>query len=83
MKTNEGERKASKPTKTLLDHQKVVLLGVADNARLFRKELLKSLKWLKGDERESLGTWVRKHFSTLHQPIIDEVCYPYGDICLN
>jgi hypothetical protein len=59
--------------KAMLEHQKMVLSGVADHEQLFRKELLKSLNWLKTPQRGALKKWVREHYYHLHAETIDEV----------
>lgn len=57
----------------MLEHQKIVLQNVSDNKELFRKELEKSLKWLKSWEIYKLHRWVKDNFSKSHKEIIDDV----------
>lgn len=57
----------------MLEHQKIVLSGVKDDIRLFKKELYKSSKWLKPVEQSQLKEWVYKNFSLLHKTIAEEV----------
>ncbi|TLX77628.1 hypothetical protein E9993_03015 [Labilibacter sediminis] len=56
----------------MLEHQKKVLLGVADNPYLFRKEILKSLSWLSIQEVEELYLWVKKEFGIYYAHILGE-----------
>lgn len=58
---------------TMLEHQKIVLSGVADHKQLFSKELRKSLGWLNAKEQDVFEQWVREHYYHLHAETIDEV----------
>jgi hypothetical protein len=60
----------------MLELQKFVLQRVCDDKGLFKKELRKSLGWLKLDELEILREWVVKNFWNTHQEEIIEVFYP-------
>ncbi|WP_044213578.1 hypothetical protein [Saccharicrinis fermentans] len=57
----------------MLEHQKKVLLGVANNPRRFRKEIVKSLVWLSDEESEALYYWVKKEFGSNYSQILSEV----------
>ena len=57
----------------MLEHQKKVLLGVADNPYLFRKEIFKSLSWLSIQEVEELYSWVQNEFGIYYAHILGEV----------
>jgi hypothetical protein len=57
----------------MLEHQKKVLLGVAKNPYLFKKELAKSLIWLSETEQEVLSEWVKKEFSSYHMLLMQEI----------
>ena len=59
----------------MLDHQKIVLQGVADNLELFRKELMKSIAWLNDEERTELLSWLKEEFGQTHKQIINEVLF--------
>ena len=61
----------------MLEHQKIVLSGVKDDTRLFKKELYKSLKWLNPVEQCQLKEWVNKNYSLLHKTIAEEVFCKY------
>ena len=49
----------------MLEHQMKVLLGVAKNPHLFRKELIKSFTWLSVEELEVLRKWIKSEFGFL------------------
>jgi hypothetical protein len=57
----------------MLELQKFVLQRVCEDARLFKKELMKSIKWLTLPEVEILKLWVINEFGTRHSEIIKEV----------
>lgn len=57
----------------MLEHQKIVLSGVADHKQLFRKELRKSLSWLDAKEQHALKKWIRENYYHMHAEAIDEV----------
>lgn len=59
----------------MLEHQKVVLKGVADNLQLFKKELAKSLKWLNPTELTELIKWLTNEFGDTHKKVIRELVY--------
>ena len=60
----------------MLEHQKIVLKGVSNDKRLFKKELIKSLAWLNAHELTQLRLWLRENFYKQHSDIIREVLYP-------
>lgn len=66
----------------MLEHQKIVLLGVKHDKYLFRKELIKSIKWLNSFEQTQLFTWVTETFRHLHAAIIEDIFYVvnYGKV---
>ena len=59
----------------MLEHQKIVLKGVGDNKVLFRKELIKSISWLEGEDLALFRNWVGTTFSHVHPEIIKEVLH--------
>lgn len=62
----------------MLELQKFVLQRVYDDARLFKRELIKSLKWLSSPDIEKLRQWVHNEFGNIHPDIIKEVFYGRG-----
>jgi len=52
---------------------KKVLTKVSFDRRLFKKELLKSKKWLKPNESLMLKAWCLATFGHMHKEIIIEV----------
>ncbi len=59
----------------MLEHQKKVLLGVAKNPHLFRKELIKSLTWLSTQEMQELHKWVNDKFGSYYSHLLGELFY--------
>ncbi len=58
---------------TMLDHQKKVLQGVSVDKELFKKELVKSFRWLEQPEKKELIRWVNSNFRKSHPRVLDEV----------
>ena len=59
----------------MLELQKFVLQRVSEDARLFKKELAKSIQWLSISETENLKHWVIAEYGTRHSEIINEAFY--------
>lgn len=57
----------------MLEHQLLVLENLSTDKKLFKKELIKSMKWLPSHEIIKLHQWVRKYYGNTHQNIINEV----------
>jgi len=57
----------------MLEHQKLVLQNLSNNKELFRKELEKSIVWLKSYEVYKLYAWVKEKYGKSHKEIINEV----------
>jgi hypothetical protein len=57
----------------MLELQKFVLQQVCDQKELFRKELYKSISWLKLEEVELLREWVVNQFGQKYNDVINEV----------
>ena len=57
----------------MLEHQKTVLRNVSHDRDLFRKELKKSIVWLKSYEVYKLYVWVKEKFGKTHGDIISDV----------
>jgi len=62
----------------MLELQKLVLQQVSDQKELFKKELLKSLKWLNSEEIVMLKEWVLNQFSNRYMDMINETFYGIG-----
>jgi hypothetical protein len=56
----------------MLKYAEIVLLKVSFNRDLFKKELLKALKWLKQDEAQVLKTWCIINFGADYLDVINE-----------
>lgn len=59
--------------KLMLELQKFVLQQVCEDARLFKKELIKSIMWLSIPDVENLKHWVLTEYGNRHSDIIKEV----------
>ncbi|MFW6227243.1 MAG: hypothetical protein ACOC31_03980 [Bacteroidota bacterium] len=57
----------------MLEHQMIVLSNVSTDKRLFKKELIKSLKWLDPIDCTKLLDWVETKYGHLHKDVIDAV----------
>lgn len=57
----------------MLEHQKIILGKISYDKELFRKELVKSLKWLKSYEIYRLHLWLKQNFYLTHREIIEDV----------
>ena len=57
----------------MLELQKFVLQQVCEDTRLFKKELIKSVKWLSLSEVEHLKQWLIVEYGHKHSEIINEV----------
>ena len=57
----------------MLKYTKTILQKVSFNKDLFKKELQKSLRWLKKDEVIVLQTWCVINFGTMYMDVINEV----------
>jgi hypothetical protein len=57
----------------MLDHQKLLLEKVSNDRELFRKEIVKSFKWLKSYEIIQLHKWLKEKFGKTHHEIITEI----------
>ena len=60
----------------MLELQKLVLMNVCNNSKLFKKELRKSLAWLNSAELTKLRIWLRENFWDTRRDDILEVLYP-------
>lgn len=57
----------------MFDYSKEILLKVSFDKNLFRKELIKALKWLKPDEKKMLMMWAVANFGHMYMGIITQV----------
>ncbi|MFW5760001.1 MAG: hypothetical protein ACOCXH_03355 [Cyclobacteriaceae bacterium] len=60
----------------MLEHQKFILANLSQVKPLFKKELIKSIGWLKPEEVMELHRWVMKNYMHTHREIISEVFMP-------
>jgi len=57
----------------MFELSKKILEKVSFDKSLFRKELIKALKWLKPEEKVMLITWALATFGTQYKDVIKEV----------
>lgn len=57
----------------MLKYTETVLQKVSFNRELFKKELRKSIQWLKRDEVVLLQAWCIINFGNVYQDVITEV----------
>ena len=57
----------------MLDHQKSVLDKVSNDKDLFRKEIIKSFRWLKSYEILQLHFWLKKNYNHKHADVIEDI----------
>lgn len=57
----------------MLDHQKILLEKLSYDKELFRKELVKSFKWLKSYEIIKLHSWLKEKYGETHADVIQDV----------
>jgi hypothetical protein len=58
---------------TMLDHQKIILEQLSHDKEMFRKEIIKSFKWLRSYEIIMLRKWLKENYSDTHADVIHEV----------
>ncbi|MFC2089596.1 hypothetical protein ACFLT1_02375 [Bacteroidota bacterium] len=56
----------------MFEHLKIVLNGVSDSERLFKKELEKSLNWLNPSEQSIFKDWVKNRYYEKYPEIIEK-----------
>lgn len=61
----------------MLKYTETVLQKVSFNRDLFKKELNKSMKWLKKNEIKALKAWCVINFGAVYMDIINEVFKQY------
>ena len=57
----------------MLDHQKSMLEKVSHNKELFKKEIIKSFRWLKSYEIIQLHFWLKKNYGQSHGDVIRDI----------
>jgi hypothetical protein len=58
---------------TMLEHQKILLTQLSYDKELFRKEIVKSFKWLKSYEIIKLHSWLKSEYGNTHADVIRQV----------
>lgn len=57
----------------MLEHQKILLEQLSYDKGLFRKEIIKSFKWLKSYEIVQLYSWLKEQYGSTHGEVIRDV----------
>ena len=57
----------------MFELSQTILQSVSFDKLLFKKELVKSLRWIKGQEAKNLKIWCMARFGHLHKDVINEV----------
>lgn len=57
----------------ILELQQLALQNLSDDKELFKKELVKSLKWLRSYEIFKLHRWLKDNYHETHKEIISDV----------
>jgi hypothetical protein len=57
----------------MLDHQKSILQNLSSDKDLFRKEIVKSFRWLKSYEIIQLHKWLKDNYGKTHKDVIEEI----------
>lgn len=63
----------------MLELQMLVLQKISADKKMFRKELIKSMKWLNAQEIAKLEIWVKENFWETHKDEINEAFYLYEE----
>lgn len=56
----------------MLELSKQILQKVSFDRKLFKKELMKSLRWIKPQERVQLKVWCMATFGAMYSDVIQE-----------
>ena len=57
----------------MLEHQKALLEQLSYDKALFRKEIIKSFRWLKSYEIIRLYEWLQRKYGNTHGEVIQDV----------
>lgn len=57
----------------MLNYTEIILQKVSFNRELFKRELSKSLQWLRKEEETILRTWCVINFGAVYMDVINEV----------
>lgn len=57
----------------MLEHQMSILEKVSEDKDLFRREIIKSFRWLKSYEIIQLHFWLKKNYSQSHGDVIRDI----------
>ena len=57
----------------MLEHQKLIIDNISYDKSLFKKEIIKSAKWLKVSDLYKLFEWLKQKYWNTHEEIIVNV----------
>jgi hypothetical protein len=57
----------------MLDYAKIILPKVSFSSQLFKKELMKCVRWVESNEVQELHDWCYKNFKDMYADILEEV----------
>jgi hypothetical protein len=57
----------------MLEHQKTILMNSVHDKNMFRKELMKSIKWLDQIEQQKLYLWLKERYSHIYIDLIESI----------
>ena len=57
----------------ILELQQLALTNLSEDKNLFKKELVKSIRWLRSYEIYQLHKWLKENYNDTHREIISEV----------
>jgi hypothetical protein len=57
----------------MLEHQKKLLEQLSYDKELFRKEIIKSFRWLKSFEIIKLHAWLKQNYYSTHRDVIEDL----------
>jgi hypothetical protein len=60
-------------TTNMLEHQKIILMNSVHDKNMFRKELMKSIKWLDQIEQQKLYLWLKEKFWNIYRDLIESI----------
>ena len=57
----------------MLEHQKLIIAKVSHDREMFRKEIVKTLKWVESHEIIHLHQWLKDNYGKKHAETIREI----------
>jgi len=57
----------------MIDYAKIILPKVSFSKELFKKELIKCIKWVEPEQLKELHDWCYQNFKNQYAAVLDEV----------